>query len=65
MQNTYNGAPIDERFMASVLTGGTASLPARGFDAQRYLAANPDVRAAGVNPYEHYLIHGWCEGRVW
>jgi SAM-dependent methyltransferase len=39
--------------------------PLSGFNAQRYLAANPDVRAAGINPYEHYMVHGWREGRRW
>ncbi|MBV8888923.1 MAG: hypothetical protein JO305_04575 [Alphaproteobacteria bacterium] len=37
-------------------------LPA-GFDAQAYLALNPDVRAAGVEPRKHYLRHGVIEGR--
>jgi 2-polyprenyl-3-methyl-5-hydroxy-6-metoxy-1,4-benzoquinol methylase len=34
-----------------------------GFDAQDYLAANPDVAAAGVDPREHYRHFGWREGR--
>ena len=33
------------------------------FDAEYYLASNPDVRNAGVDPVEHYLIHGWRERR--
>jgi hypothetical protein len=33
------------------------------FDAQAYLAAYPDVAAAGVNPFSHYLRHGMREGR--
>lgn len=33
------------------------------FDAERYLAANPDVAAAGVDPTEHYETHGRKEGR--
>lgn len=35
----------------------------KGFDARVYYAKNPDVRAAGVDPYEHYLQHGWREDR--
>ena len=33
------------------------------FDAEWYLDAYPDVRAAGVDPLEHYLMHGWGEAR--
>lgn len=33
------------------------------FDPQRYLECNPDVAAAGFNPYEHYICFGWKEGR--
>ena len=33
------------------------------FDAAYYLAQNPDVAAAGVSPYQHYLQFGWREGR--
>lgn len=33
------------------------------FDAEFYLDANPDVRAAGVDPALHYLVHGGFERR--
>ncbi|MFY1714018.1 hypothetical protein J3366_21330 [Tritonibacter mobilis] len=33
------------------------------FSAVGYLKKNPDVRAAGVNPYRHYLEFGISEGR--
>lgn len=33
------------------------------FDAVYYLAANPDIAAAGVDPLEHFLVAGWREGR--
>lgn len=33
------------------------------FDAQFYLSAYPDVAAAGVDPFEHYLAFGAFEGR--
>ena len=33
------------------------------FDASHYLAHNPDVAAAGVDPLLHYLSFGWKEGR--
>lgn len=33
------------------------------FDSDWYLSQNPDVAAAGVNPLQHYMQHGWHEGR--
>ena len=33
------------------------------FDARAYLAANPDVERAGIDPLHHYLEHGLHEGR--
>jgi glycosyltransferase involved in cell wall biosynthesis len=33
------------------------------FDAEYYLASNPDVQNAGVDPAKHYLLHGWREHR--
>ncbi len=39
-------------------------LPA-GFDAERYLVLNPDVRNAGADPVAHYLRHGASERRRW
>jgi Phytanoyl-CoA dioxygenase (PhyH) len=33
------------------------------FDAATYLARNPDVAAAGVDAYQHYVRHGYKEGR--
>lgn len=33
------------------------------FDRDFYLARNPDVAAAPVDPLNHFLNHGWREGR--
>ena len=33
------------------------------FDTSYYLAQNPDVRAAGIDPLKHYEAFGWREGR--
>ncbi len=33
------------------------------FDPVRYLTIHPDVRAAGMNPYEHFMRFGIQEGR--
>lgn len=38
-------------------------IDSRGFDASWYLARNDDVRAARIDPYQHYLTYGWREGR--
>lgn len=38
--------------------------PPPGFDPCEYLAANPDVAAAGVDPVAHYQHFGWREGRA-
>ncbi|MCC8401222.1 class I SAM-dependent methyltransferase [Paraburkholderia sp. MMS20-SJTN17] len=34
------------------------------FDPREYLAANPDVAEAGVDPGSHYQHFGWREGRA-
>jgi hypothetical protein len=34
------------------------------FDGTAYLAANPDVAAAGMDPLEHYVRYGAAEGRA-
>ena len=48
--------PVDTLTLA-----GDNRLP--DFDAAYYLAHNPDVAAAGVDPLAHYLAYGWKEGR--
>ncbi|SFF39926.1 hypothetical protein SAMN04487844_117124, partial [Methylobacterium sp. yr596] len=37
--------------------------PSAAFDNELYLARNPDVKAAGVDPLAHYLLYGQGEGR--
>ena len=34
------------------------------FDGELYLRSHPDVKAAGVNPLEHFVRHGRSEGRA-
>ena len=43
--------------------GEEPGLSASNFDVQWYLDTNPDIRAAGVDPWEHYQSHGQAEGR--
>ena len=45
-----------------VLLSRIAELPAH-FDPARYLKLHPDVAAHGADPVEHYLRHGYYEGR--
>ena len=33
------------------------------FDVAWYLTANPDIADAGIDPLEHFCLHGWREGR--
>ena len=42
----------------------TALRSSPGFDAEWYLAANPDVAAVGIDPAVHYLGAGAREGRA-
>jgi len=37
--------------------------PAPWFSVEGYLAAHPDVAAAGLEPFSHFLAHGRHEGR--
>ena len=43
---------------------GSGTVAESEFDRQYYLAENPDVAAAGVDPYEHYVAFGQAEGRI-
>ncbi|WP_397420243.1 hypothetical protein [Phenylobacterium sp.] len=36
---------------------------ARAFDRAFYLTRYPDVAASGADPLEHFMAHGWHEGR--
>lgn len=35
----------------------------RAFDRAFYLSGNPDVAGAGIDPFRHFMEHGWQEGR--
>ena len=45
------------------LSAPASAGPGRDFDPAYYLAHNPDVAAAGVDPLPQYLDYGWKEGR--
>ena len=48
---------------AGTPTAGQLHALKANFDAEQYLAANPDVREAGVDPWAHFVQHGIREGR--
>ncbi|MBC7799823.1 MAG: glycoside hydrolase family 99-like domain-containing protein, partial [Gemmatimonadaceae bacterium] len=48
-------------FLAHRCTGAVSPIPE--FDAPYYLSRAPDVRAAGMDPFEHYLVQGASEDR--
>src|SRR6266446_4668354 len=53
----------------SVSVGDVASTPVSNhlvlvFDGAWYLERNPDVVAANLEPFEHFIRSGWGEGRV-
>jgi glycosyltransferase involved in cell wall biosynthesis/GT2 family glycosyltransferase len=37
--------------------------PIPEFDSDYYLGKNPDVKQAGIDPFEHFFQNGWAEGR--
>jgi Phytanoyl-CoA dioxygenase (PhyH) len=61
MQPTYAGWPIPEHVIAA--THSTQPDGPFNFNPEQYLAANPDVAQAGINPLEHYLYIGHQERR--
>jgi hypothetical protein len=40
-----------------------ADMVRAAFDARFYVATYPDVSEARVDPFEHYMTHGWSEAR--
>lgn len=52
------------RRLRELLTGYSVLEGDSSFDAPFYLATNPDVAAAGVDPLQHYLRFGRAEGRL-
>jgi len=62
---TRHHAEADGTLLAHYLrhrrTGQVTPIPE--FDAAWYLEHYPDVAAAGADPFEHYLLWGWREGR--
>lgn len=62
---TRHPPPVTGTLLAHYLerrrTGQVTPVPE--FDAAWYLETYPDIAAAGIDPFEHYLLWGWREGR--
>lgn len=61
MPNMYGNAVVPQAFIE--MTSDTPPQLPWKFDADEYLAANPDVRAAGIDPHVHFLQFGFRERR--
>ena len=59
----YAGRVIPNSFVHATNPADKEWQHEQEFDGELYLAANPDVAAAGVNPAEHYLKFGRKERR--
>lgn len=59
-QNHHIGNPVGEDQIKRAAPG---PIKLTGFDAEAYLAANPDVARAGDDAWGHYVRHGRAEGR--
>ena len=61
MPNKNGDVPVPLEFIE--MTSDSPPLLPWNFNHEEYLSANPDVRAAGVDPYVHYLRFGFRERR--
>jgi glycosyltransferase involved in cell wall biosynthesis len=61
-----SGAQLSAEVLRHYLeVGAPAGInPSPEFDLAWYIEYNPDVAAAGVNPFVHFLHHGRAEGRL-
>ncbi len=55
------GRSLLAHFLGRKFTGLVSPVPE--FDPLFYLSSYPDIGAAGVDPFEHYLLYGYREGR--
>jgi len=61
--NRYLGRLIPPEVIERAAARGSLEEKLARFDEKLYLAANPDVKKAGVNPRQHFIEHGFKEGR--
>lgn len=56
--------PADRRAIATgIISREARAAAAELFDPKFYLAMNHDVAESGADPLDHFLTHGWREGR--
>ena len=55
------GTKLLRHFLERRFTGAVS--PIAEFDPVHYLATNPDIADAGLDPFDHYLRYGFREGR--
>jgi hypothetical protein len=60
--NRYAGYEVDSQFIQHTRPRKRTAIP-EDFNAGDYYAANPDVKAAGANAFEHYIQFGIREKR--
>ncbi len=58
--NRYLGQDLPARYLAALKHEHDWSAE---FDANLYLLLNPDVKASGHDPYQHYVLYGQFENR--
>lgn len=67
VKHSYIGHEIPEtviqRATGRAALGGTLEDRLEHFNGELYLLANPDVKAAGTDPRQHYIRNGFREGR--
>lgn len=61
--DSITGQTVDGSASIRLLAGSQPASPDPLFDVAYYVAHNPDVAAAGIDPYAHYMTYGWHEGR--
>ncbi|WP_298327842.1 glycosyltransferase [Asticcacaulis sp.] len=63
-QNPFDSSEPEDPIRHFAMHGVKNQLdPEPFFDTAFYLAAHADVAQAGINPYVHFLSHGYIEGR--
>ncbi|MCG2643805.1 MULTISPECIES: glycoside hydrolase family 99-like domain-containing protein [Bradyrhizobium] len=62
-RTTYGLTPNESPLGHYLANRKGAYSPIPEFDAQYYLSTYPDIRDAGVDPFEHFMSYGFKEGR--
>ncbi len=60
---TYRFDKADNRKGVTCCEAVGPAVMANGFDPYYYMLAYPDIRTAGLDPYQHWISNGSSEGR--